>query len=417
MKNVSATTDRLRIVREARRVIIKLGTAVLIREDGGIALSRFYSFVESIASLKRSGREVIVVSSGAVGLGAQRLNVSNGASGSVQLKQACASVGQGRLMALYSDAFDRLGFPAAQILLTEDDFSNRKRYLNLRGTLNHLLELGAIPIINENDSVSTAEIEADEAHPYLKINFGDNDRLSALVASKMEADLLLILTDVEGLFDANPGQSEDAHLIPVVEDITPAIEALAQDAAPSRKGAVTGRGGIKTKIEAARIAAHSGCAVIVTSGKTSAVIDKIFSALELGTLFLPKQSLPGKRRWIAFATTVKAAVVVNEGAKWALQDGKASLLAAGVVEVRGNFERGDVVSILDEADLEFARGIVNYSSREARKISGKHSDEIDRLVEDRNYDALITRDNIAFLGSSDLQRETPPDTFESSGHP
>jgi glutamate 5-kinase len=413
MKSIAETPDRIKIVQEARRVIIKLGTAVLIREDGGIALSRFYSFVESIAALRKSGREVIVVSSGAVGLGAQRLGISTGPSGSIQLKQACAAVGQGRLMALYSDAFDRLGFPSAQILLTEDDFSNRKRYLNLRGTLNHLLELGAIPIINENDSVSTAEIEADDNQPYLKINFGDNDKLSALVASKMEADLLLILTDVEGLFDANPTQSDRANLIPVVPDITPAIEALAQDTGPYRKGVVS-RGGIKTKIEAARIAAHSGCAVIVTSGKSSGVIDNIFSGQELGTLFLPKRSLPGKRRWIAFATTVKAAVVVNEGAKFALLDGKASLLAAGVVEVRGNFERGDVVSILDEADLEFARGIVNYSSREARKISGKHSNEIDRLVEDRNYDALITRDNIAFLGGADPHLETAPDTVENN---
>lgn len=393
-----STPERLRIISDCHRVIIKLGTAVIIREDGSIALSRLYSFIESIAALKRSGREVVVVSSGAVGLGSQRLGVA-AKSGTVQLKQACAAVGQGRLMALYSDAFDRLGLPAAQVLLTEEDFSNRKRYLNLRGTISRLLELGAIPIINENDTVSTAEIEAHDNDQYVRVNFGDNDKLSALVASKMEADMLLILTDVEGLFDANPDRSDTARLIPVVEEITPEIDALAESAGPSRKGVVS-RGGIKTKIEAARIASQSGCAVVVASGKVGGVIDGIFAGQELGTLFLPRHSLPGKRRWIAFATTVKAALVVNQGARRALIDGKASLLAAGVVEVRGSFERGDVVSILDETDQEFARGIVNYSSQETKKISGKHSNEIDRVIEHRNYDALITRDNIAFLTST-----------------
>jgi glutamate 5-kinase len=384
-------SERRQIISEARRIVIKLGTAVLVREEGGLALSRFYSFVESIADLKRAGREVLLVSSGAVGLGVERLRLAQRPQ-SLPLKQACAAVGQGRLMSLYSDAFDRLGVTTAQVLLTEEDFSNRRRYLNLRGTLTKLLEMGALPIINENDTVSTAELEPLEQSSYVRVNFGDNDKLSALVASKIEADLLVMLTDVEGLYTADPDRTEDAQFIPVVEQVTPDIEAAASGGRASR----VGRGGMKTKLEAARIAAQSGCAAVIAGGKAAGVINRIFAGEEIGTLFLPQSSLPEKRRWIAFASSVKAALVVNEGARRALIEQKASLLAAGVVEVRGRFERGDVVSILDEQGREIARGVVNYSSSEARKISGLRSEKIDELIENRNYDALVTRDNISF---------------------
>jgi glutamate 5-kinase len=380
------------MIDQARRVVIKLGTAVLMREDGSPALSRFYSFIESIADLKRGGREVLLVSSGAVGLGAQQLNLPRKPQ-LLPLRQACAAVGQGRLMALYANGFDRLGVTTAQVLLTEEDFSNRQRYLNLRGTLARLLELGALPIINENDTVSTEELESEESSPQVRVNFGDNDKLSALVASKTEAELLVILTDVDGLYTAEPS-SLDARLIPFVSEITPEIESLARGAADSSK---VGRGGIGTKIEAARIAAHSGCATVIAGGKLPDIITRIFAGEAVGTFFQPQPGLPGKRRWIAYATTVKAALVVNQGARRALVEGKASLLAAGVTAVRGAFERGDVVSVLDEREQEFARGIVNYSSDETRRISGQHSTKIDELIENRNHDALITRDNIAFL--------------------
>ncbi|MEW6131239.1 MAG: glutamate 5-kinase [Acidobacteriota bacterium] len=379
------------LVTNAKRLVIKLGTAVLMREEKGFALSRFYSFVEAIADIKKSGRDVLLVSSGAVGLGVERLGIARG-NQLLSLRQACAAIGQGRLMGLYADAFDRLGIVAAQVLLTEEDFSNRRRFLNLRSTVGKLLELDALPIINENDTVSTAELETHEAPAYVKVNFGDNDKLSALVASKIEADLLVILTDVEGLFTANPTSSSDAALIPLVREISPEIEALA-----SNEKSNVGRGGMKTKLEAARIATQSGCAVIIASGKTPEVIKRLFSGEAIGTLFLPHTELSSKRKWIAFATSVKAALVVNGGAKQALIERKASLLSAGVVAVRGNFERGDVVSILDENDREFARGMVNYSSDEARKISGLDSSKIDELIENRNYDALITRDNLAFV--------------------
>jgi len=387
-----ASEEPRRLINDARRVVIKLGTAVLMREDGGPALSRFYSFIEAIADLKGAGREVLLVSSGAVGLGAQRLSLTRRPQ-LLPLKQACAAIGQGRLMALYAEGFDRLGVTTAQVLLTEEDFSNRQRYLNLRGTLGKLLELGALPIINENDTVATAELESEEAAPQVRVNFGDNDKLSALVASKTESDLLVILTDVDGLYTAEPS-SKDARLIPLVSEITPEIEALARGPASASK---VGRGGIGTKIEAARIAARSGCATVIAGGKLPQIISRIFAGEAVGTLFLPQSGLPGKRRWIAFATTVKAALMVNEGARRALIERKASLLAAGVIEVRGAFERGDVVSVIDEGEQEFARGIVNYSSDEARRIIGQHSTRIDELIENRNYDALITRDNIAFL--------------------
>ena len=225
-----------------------------------------------------------------------------------------------------------------------------------------------------------------------KVNFGDNDKLSALVASKIDADLLLILTDVEGLYTADPRSAEGASLIPIVDNITPEIEALA-----SGEKSKSGRGGMKTKLAAARIATQSGCATIIAGGKIQDVIENIFAGQELGTLFLPHRELSGKHKWIAFATTVRAAIIVNKGAQDALLRKKASLLPAGVTEVRGEFDRGDVVSVIDDGGNEFARGIVNYSSTEAKKISGMHSNVIDEVIESRNYDALITRDNIAFL--------------------
>jgi len=394
MTEPATAHDRLAVIARARRVVIKLGTAVLMREEGGLALGRFYSFIESISALKREGREVLLVSSGAVGLGAERLAIE-GPLASLPLKQACAAIGQGKLMSLYSQGFEQFGLTAAQLLLTEEDFSTRRRYLNLRGTIAQLIELGAIPVINENDPVSTAELEPDESRSFRRVNFGDNDRLSALVASKVEADLLLVLTDVDGLYSGEPG-SADAALIPFVDHITPGIEALALAPSKTKKASI-GRGGIKTKIEAAKIATKSGCDTIIASGKISGVIDRVFAGEELGTLFVSGTGLRGKRRWIAFATTVTAAVKVNEGARRALRDQKASLLAAGVVDIQGDFERGDVVSILDAENREFARGIANYSSDEARKISGRHSAAIDQLIENRNYDALITRDNLAFL--------------------
>ncbi len=221
------TAVRKDLIDGSKRVVIKLGTAVLMNDQGGIALSRFYSFVEGIAQLIKSGKEVLLVTSGAVGLGARALGISSKPK-LLPVKQACAAVGQGRLMALYNDAFEKMDVVAAQILLTEEDFSNRQRYLNLRSTINELLEHRVLPIFNENDAVSTAEIEMLTEGSGVKINFGDNDKLSSLVASKIEADLLLILTDVEGLYTADPRSGPDAKLISVVEQFTADIELLGE---------------------------------------------------------------------------------------------------------------------------------------------------------------------------------------------
>jgi glutamate 5-kinase len=386
--------ERNQILSQAKRIVIKLGTAVLMKDDGSIALGRFHSFVESIAELSRAGKEILVVTSGAIGLGSQRLKLEYRPK-MLPLKQACAAVGQGMLMSLYADAFDQHGITTAQILLTQEDFSNRHRYLNLRNTIAELLEFTVIPIINENDTVSEAELEVLKSNRHHLINFGDNDKLSSLVASEMDADLLIILTDVDGLYNADPRLDSEARLIPVVTQVTSEIEALA-DEKDSPSTTKLGRGGIKTKIAAAKVATQSGCATIVAGGKLPQIISRIFQGEELGTLFLPVSGLRSKQRWIAFATTIKAALVVNEGARDALTKRKASLLLAGVVEVRHIFERGDVVSILDLNGQEFARGIANYSSIEAKKIVGLHSNAIGELIENPNYDALITRDNIVF---------------------
>lgn len=365
-----------------------------MREEGGIALSRFYSYVEAIAAQIKAGREMLLVTSGAVGLGAQRLGFTERPKQLPQ-KQACAAVGQGRLMALYSDAFEQSQVVTAQLLLTEEDFSNRQRYLNLRSTVNELLSLGVLPIINENDPVSTKELEMDKAKAQRKVNFGDNDKLSALVASKIEANLLIILTDVDGLLSADPKVDPHAKLIAAVTDIDAVLAELAEG--KSSDVSKLGTGGIKTKLAAAKIAAQSGCATIIAGGKQPSILTRLFNAEPLGTLFLAKHGLSGKQRWIAFATSIGAALVVNEGAQEALTKRKASLLPAGVVEVKEDFDRGDVVSIVNSNGHEFARGIVNYSSIEAKRITGMHSNAINEKIEDRNYDALITRDNIAFL--------------------
>jgi glutamate 5-kinase len=389
---ISSCQLRKKLIDKASRVVVKLGTATLMNEEGDIALSRFYGFVEELASLKKSGREVILVTSGAVGLGRKALKLV-GKPKTLPLKQACAAVGQGRLMSLYCDAFERLDVVAAQVLLSEADFTNRRRYLNLRSTINKLLELGVLPVINENDTVSTDELEMLKNVPELRINFGDNDKLSALVASKVDADLLVILTDVDGIYTCDPSLSE-ARLIDFIDSFSPEIEALGNSSAGLLDEQKVGRGGIATKLTAAKIAAQTGCATVIAGGKQERVLTRIVAGEALGTFVVPQKNLKGKQRWIAFATTLKASLVINDGAKEALISRKKSLLPKGVLEVRGDFERGDVVAILDTAGLEVARGMVNYASVEARKISGKHSDEIDNLLDSGHYDALITRDNI-----------------------
>ena len=382
---------RSRVV-DARRVVVKVGTNVVMRDDGGLALGRLYGLIESIASARRAGREILVVSSGAVGLGTQRLGLT-GRPKTLAARQACAAIGQGRLVAVWSEALERLGIVAAQVLLTEDDFASRTRYLALRATLDELLALGAVPVLNENDAVSTTELVAEKGRPSV---FGDNDKLSALVAAKTGADLLVILSDVDGLHTANPSRSRGARRVPVVEEVTPEVRALA-DGAGSR-----GRGGMATKLEAAAIATASGALCVVASGRRPGVLDEILAGEDVGTLFLPHRGLTGKRRWIAWAAVPAGALTVNDGAREALARRKASLLPAGVTAVEGEFEKGDVVSILSPAGEEFARGIVNYGRADAERLVGRRSGEAPGGVS-KGYDALVTRNNVVLVGLVGLQ--------------
>ncbi len=372
----------------AKRIVIKVGTNVLRSDDGHISLPRVFSFIENMAALVKQGKEVILITSGAVGMGKKRLGLES--TEGMAMKQACAAIGQGKLMSVYENGFDAYGLVAAQILLTEDDFSIRQRYLSLRTTLNKLLELGTIPIINQNDTVSTLEIS--QRYENKLVCFSDNDKLSALVASELDADLLIILSDIEGLYDANPKENPDAKLIKEVPEVTDEILSLAQGVSSG------GRGGMSTKLEAARLVTRFGGKVLIANGKIPYVIKKIFDGEDLGTMFLPQgEFLSDKKRWIGYATNIIGKIVVNNGAKKALIEKRKSLLPIGVLKVINKFDKGDVISILDENEKEFARGIVNYNSEACKKVVGCHSDNILEILGFKNYDAIITRDNITIL--------------------
>ncbi|EKE02774.1 MAG: hypothetical protein ACD_20C00334G0003 [uncultured bacterium] len=376
-------------IKKAQRIIFKFGTGVLTRKDGNIALSRVYSFIESIAELKKQNKEIIIVTSGAVGLGAKKLRMESKPTLST-LRKACAAVGQGQLTSIYEEGFDKLSVVTSQVLLTDDDFSIRKRYLSLRNTLNTLLELGVIPIINENDTVSTHDLKYYRPDGTM-VSFGDNDKLAALVMSKLGADLLVLLSDIDGLYDDDPRINKKAKIIPVVQEFTPEIEALGFEASKN------GRGGMKTKLEAAKIAVHSGGTAIIANGKCPDIIEKIFNNEEVGTIFLPIEHLSSRKRWIAYATNVTGVVKVNDGAKKALIDNFASLLPSGILDVKNSFHKGDVVSIINAENKEFAKGMVNYSSVDCKKLIGKRTEEIETILGFKDSDEIIHRDNIVIL--------------------
>ncbi|WP_300757563.1 glutamate 5-kinase [uncultured Brachyspira sp.] len=371
------------------RIVFKFGTNVLRNDEGYISLARIYSFIEAIAKFHRMGKEVLIVTSGAVGLGAKKINVQD--LDEVALKQACAAIGQSQLMSIYEDGFSKFDIVTAQILLTEEDFSNRRRYLNLHSTLNMLLKYKVVPIINENDTVSSDELK--QLYDVTQISFSDNDKLSALVASELDADLLIILSDINGLYDDNPKTNPNAKFIHEVFEVTKEIENLGLDAS---KG---GRGGMKTKLQAAKIVTRSGCALFIANGKKPNVLNNIFES-EDKTIFYPVEEtneLPTKKRWIAYATTIIGKLKVNAGAKKAVLEKESSLLSIGITKVINTFKKGDIVSIIDENENEFARGIINYSSDDVEKIMGHHSDDILKILGYKNYDAVVTRDHIVIL--------------------
>ena len=323
---------------DAKRIVIKIGTNVLRNNDGNVSLPRIFSFIEDISTLVKAGKEVILITSGAVGLGKKRLGLDS--TEGTAIKQACAAIGQGKLMSIYEEGFDTYGLVAAQILLTEDDFAIRTRYLSLRTTLNKLLELGVVPVINQNDTVSTIEISPRIENK--QVCFSDNDKLSALVSSEMDADLLVILSDIDGLFDSNPKENPNAKIVNQVKEVTDEIMSLASGVSSG------GRGGMATKLEAARMVTRFGGKMLIANGTVPYIIRRIFNAEEFGTMFLPQnENLSDKKRWIGYATNIIGKIVVNEGAKRVLIENRKSLLPIGILKVINTFDKGDVVSILE----------------------------------------------------------------------
>ena len=299
-RSESATPGRGDALEDVRTVVVKVGTNVLSRPDGDMALGRIHGLIENLADLRRRGIKVILVSSGAISMGMNRLEYDKRPT-SLQDKQACAAIGQIQLMAVYQQGFDRYQLPTAQLLLTEDDFASRTRYLNLRNTMFRLLEMGVLPIVNENDSISTSEIEEPGAGKGAV--FGDNDELSALVASKLDADLLLLLTDVNGLYSSspNPGNGEDEKPLSIVREITDEITAMAEDNRDERS-----RGGMTSKLQAITIAVQSGIPAVIANGLTADVVRDVLAGEDAGTLFLPGKRLKSRKRWIAYASSTTA---------------------------------------------------------------------------------------------------------------
>lgn len=354
---MSATPNRPEVA-DATNVVVKLGTRVLTNPDGQLALGRLFNVVETIANARSARRTVLLVSSGAVGLGRDALGLDRTPKQLAE-RQACAAVGQSRLMALYSQGFSHYGIVAGQVLLTEGDFADRKRYLNLRNTVSRLLAHGVVPILNENDSVSVDELEwigEERSRPV----FGDNDRLSALLASKLGADLLVLLTDVDGVFDRDPSAEPDARCISRVDD----PQELATRVGGPRSEA--SRGGMRSKVEAAYVAARSGCHAVIASGLRPEGLRSVLNGEDVGTWFPAHDRPSARRRWIAFASRCKGALTLDAGAIRALTEASASLLAAGVTQVDGEFERGDIVELRGANGAAVGRGISQVDVQRAR---------------------------------------------------
>ena len=372
---------RRELLRQVRRVVIKVGSRVLTVEGGGLDYAVIDQLCDEIAALRADGHEVILVSSGAVAAGRDTLRAS-GQTLTIPQKQAAAAVGQPLLMQAYQQACNRHGLVTAQILLTADDLANRSRFLNARTTLEALLTAGALPVINENDSVAVAEIK-----------FGDNDNLSALVTSLAEADLLLILTDIAGLYSANPQSDPTAQLIPLVKSITREVERMAGGSA-----SVVGTGGMITKISAAKKAARFGVPTILAAGKQPGIIKAAMSGEEVGTLFLPAgDGLKRRKHWIAYTLRPAGRLLVDAGACRALLEKGTSLLPSGVTAVEGRFERGSCVRVCDPDGREIARGLADYGSSEIATLAGHKSCVIEELLGYRFGDEVIHRDNLVLL--------------------
>jgi len=364
-----------------RRWVVKIGSALLTDDGRGLARESLSGWVEQMAAWVLAGNELILVSSGAVAEGMSRMGWSRRPSALHEL-QAAAAIGQMGLIRAYEACFLKRGLHTAQVLLTHDDLTDRRRYLNAQSTLRTLLQLGVVPVVNENDTVANEELR-----------FGDNDTLAALVANLVEADLLVLLTDQDGLFDSDPRSRPDARLISESRVDNPQLEAMAGDSASG-----LGRGGMATKIRAARVAARSGTATVIGPGIAPDVLSRIGRGDVIGTLLLPVQGPEAARkRWLAGHLQVRGRLVLDEGAVKVLQESGRSLLAVGVKEVAGGFSRGEVVSCVDPQGREVARGLVNYSALEADRIKGQASSRIREILGYMDEVELIHRDNLVLV--------------------
>ncbi len=371
---MSVDPVRQRLLEQVDTVVVKVGTNVLTDDRGTLDRERIQALADQLQRIRASGRKVVLVSSGAIGAGVGRLRLTKRPSELPQL-QACAAVGQTALMQLYQECLAPHGCTVAQILLTASDFDSRPRYLNVRNTIRTLFEYDCLPIINENDTVSVAEIR-----------FGDNDHLAAMVTNLLQAPLLIILTSVDGLYDADPRLHPNAKLVHTVEQIDRSVTDMA-----GISKSTLGTGGMRSKLRAARLATAAGEAVLMANGATPGILDAIFAAQLVGTLFLPHGgNVPARKRWFGFTARPRGSLKVDAGARRALVEKGKSLLPIGVVAVEGEFRKGDVVSILDSEGVEFARGLSNYSSADAVRLSGRKGEQLP-------YEEIIHRDNLVIL--------------------
>ena len=362
---------------QARRLVVKIGSALIVDEGGDIRQSWLGTVADDIAALRKNGVETIVVTSGAVAIGRRVLGLERTRSLRIEEKQAAAAIGQIRLVETYRAGLARHGIIAAQILVTPDDTEARRRHLNARATLTSLLALGAVPIINENDTVATAELR-----------FGDNDRLAARVAQMASADTLVLLSDIDGLYTADPRTDPAAQHLPEVTEMTGEIEAMAGEARPG-----ISTGGMVTKLAAAKIAMAAGCRMAITDGHIAHPLAALLNGSR-ATWFTPNaEPLTARKRWIAAHLSVSGHVAVDDGAVRALASGK-SLLSAGVTEVTGSFDRGDLIGVRAKDGREIARGLSNYAADEARALAGRHSGLSESILGYRGREELIHRDDL-----------------------
>jgi glutamate 5-kinase len=372
---------RQEVITLAHTLVVKVGTNVLAGADGSLDRDRLQDLADQVQRLRQSGRKVVLVSSGAIGAGVGQLGLGKRPSDLRHL-QACAAVGQGFLMRAYQECLARHQTHAAQILLTAGDFDSRGRYLNVRNTILTLFEWGVLPIINENDTVSVAEIR-----------FGDNDHLAAMVTNLLQAPLLVLLTNVDGLYATDPAQDPQAQLLATV----PVIDGRILEMAGGSKSAL-GTGGMRSKIRAARLVTTAGESVLMANGKQPGILDAVLAGEPVGTLFLPHgQAMPAWKRWIGYTARPRGRLIVDAGARRAVEEKGRSLLPIGVVQTHGAFGKGDVVALSDVRGTEFARGLTNYSAEDVAKILGLRTEQIDEVLGGVPYEEVVHRDNLVVI--------------------